>query len=109
MRYQERFPAKEFLDELMSPTGPRVRARVAALAQRMAAEGHLPREHGHWLKGPYSELFEFKSLDYRVFAFLLGRRMYLTNAAKKTSPRKQERDYKIAMIMRAAMLAREPK
>lgn len=108
MRFQGAFPAKEFLAGIAGSEGKRVRARMLALAQRMADSGKLAYEHGHWLDGPYSDLFEFKPYKYRVLAFRRSNYLYVTNAAKKALPKVQNRDYDYALALRDDFLARLP-
>lgn len=100
MRLNEAFPAKEFLNSLSGRDGVRVRARLLLLAQRMADEGKLVYEVGHWLKEPYQDLFEFKPYGYRFLAFKMESYLYVTNGAKKAKARKQQQDYDIALSMR---------
>ncbi|WP_337170177.1 type II toxin-antitoxin system RelE/ParE family toxin [Gemmatimonas aurantiaca] len=104
MRHKGRYPAKDYLDEMPE----RDRARFFALAKRMADIGHLPSEtHGHQLRGEYSDLFEFKPGDSRIFAFLHGTSLYLTSGAPKKKPKTQESDYAEAKNLRRDFLERE--
>ncbi|MDB4893591.1 MAG: hypothetical protein JWL61_5446 [Gemmatimonadetes bacterium] len=104
------FPAKDALDAVLGVEGKRVRARLLALAQRMADHGHLTREHGHWLESPYKEIYEFKPYAFRVFAFLDGKHLRVVSVAKKAKPRRQERDYDHANNLRTQWLAaKKPK
>jgi hypothetical protein len=104
MRYKGRYPAKDFLDSM--PT--KDRARLIALAKRMAETGSLPvPAHGHQLRGNYSDLFEFKPGDSRVFGFFHNSNLYLTSGAPKKKPKAQEGDYLEALNMRADFYRRE--
>lgn len=66
------FPAKNFLDGVKGRDGERLRARFVALTQRLADDGKLHYEHGHWLEDPFTEIYEFKPYAFRVMAFQVG-------------------------------------
>lgn len=83
-----------------------VRARFLALVKQYAREGRLSNQsHGHFLKKPYADIFEFKPRSGRVFGFRNGRAMYLTNGADKAKPKKQQTDYDRASTLRGWFLA----
>ena len=106
MRYKGSYPAKSYIDEMPE----RDRARFLALAKRMADFGRLPSEsHGHQLRGEFSDLFEFKPGDSRVFAFVHGTSLYLTSGAPKRKSKAQLSDYQVALNLRRDFLNREAK
>lgn len=98
MKYRGSYPGKDFLDACTDP----VRVRFVALAQRMAVAGRLPTDaHGHQLKPPYADLFEFKPGNVRVFAFFHGKDLYVTSGAPKRKGKAQANDYEAALNLRA--------
>ncbi len=107
MRYNKSFPAQDYLQSLGSEID-RIQARLLALTTMMAESGRLPStQHGHYLKSPYSEIFEFKPFGHRFFAFVDGTTMYLTNGAPKRAPKAQQGDYKQAAHLRADYFAKK--
>jgi hypothetical protein len=106
MRQNDVFPAKDYIESVRAKEGERLRARLLALAQRLADDGKLAQEHGHWLKEPYSEIYEFKPLAFRFMAFQVEDHIFVTNGAKKASKKRQNADYDIAVAMRDDFLAR---
>ena len=68
---------------------------------QMAQTGKLGKmpQNGHWLKGDYHEVFEFKPGNYRFFGFSYGKVFYITNGAQKDEKR-QDRDWNFAVALR---------
>lgn len=67
----------------------------------MAQDGKLGKspENGHWLKGDYHELFEFKPGNFRFFGFPHARVFYIANGAGKDEKR-QYKDWNFAIRLR---------
>lgn len=97
MRHGAGFPARDFLDahEELEPA-------FLAMATQYAETGRIVlRERGHWLSGPFRQIFEFKPRRGRIFAFEHESMLYLTNGAMKTAKAKaQESDYQRALVLR---------
>jgi hypothetical protein len=67
----------------------------------MADHASLPdRTHGHFLKGKYSKVFEFKPKAGRVYAFFFERNCYLTHGARKKKDKEQVADHDRALALR---------
>lgn len=106
MRFKNSYPAQDYLESLISDR-ERVRARLRALATKMAEAGQLPStQHGHFLAGAYREIFEFKPLGHRIFAFIDGTTVYLTSGAPKRAQKAQQSDYERAKNMREEFYSR---
>ena len=106
MRFRNAYPAQDYL-ETLGAEAARVRARLRVLATMMAEAGQLPgTQHGHFLSGPYHQIFEFKPYGHRIFAFVDGTTIYLTSGAPKRSKKAQDGDYERAMNLRAEFYSR---
>jgi hypothetical protein len=95
MRYQQGFPARDFLRQF-----PDDMSRFLARAEEMAEYGTMSlRSHGHALKGRFNELFQFNMRITRAWGFRLGDVFVVLSAAKKRT-RGQEADYDFALRLR---------
>ena len=100
MRFRNSYPAQDYLESLNADSD-RVKARLFALATMLADSGQVPStQHGHFLSGPFSKVFEFKPFGHRFFAFVDGTTVYLTNGAPKRAKKAQEGDYQQALNLR---------
>lgn len=86
MRYENSYPAQVYIDG----ADKRVRARFIALARMLSEVGRLPDgRHGHYLQPPFTNIFELKPGDGRLFGFFHERTFYVTNGADKKSKKEQ--------------------
>src|SRR5688572_9195135 len=94
MRYRGVFPALDFLQTL-----PRAeRAQCVARVRFFAETGKsLSDKHGHWLRPPYSRIYEF-------LAFVHGSNLYVVHGAPKRNRKAQENDYVTAQLRREDFL-----
>lgn len=107
MRFRNSYPALDYLENLTSDA-ERIRERLLSLVTFMAEAGQLPSaQHGHFLSGAYRQIFEFKPIGHRIFAFIDGTTLYLTSGAPKRSPKAQAGDYERAMNLRAEFYSRK--
>lgn len=96
MRYKSDFPAKTFLSTYREDY-----EAFLARAEEMGEYGKLSQgSKGHWLKAPYSLIYEFKMPLTRAFGFTHDRDFIVTNAAKKAKKKAQIPDYDRALMMR---------
>lgn len=103
MRYNGTFPARDFLRAY-----PEDYLRFKERCEEMGQTGRirLPSQ-GHQLEGAYHELYEFKMPDTRAWGFRVQNVFLVAYAAKKEpKKKKQERDYKTTLAMRADYLTR---
>lgn len=98
MRYKGDFPAKTFLLGY-----PEDFQAFLARAEEMGDYGKLSlRSKGHFLKGKYRELYEFKMPLTRAFGFKQQGDFVVLSAARKADTTKaQIPDYKYALRLRA--------
>lgn len=97
-----RFRAKEFFD---SADKAKDLARLRALVKLMSDAGRLAGDSmGHWLKGRFKKVYEFKTKKCRCFALQRGPDYYLMSAADKAKPKKQEKDYERADELRQRLV-----
>ncbi|MFL5483246.1 MAG: hypothetical protein ACJ8AK_13785 [Gemmatimonadaceae bacterium] len=96
-----RFRAKEYFDS----ADKKDRARLHALVKIVSDAGKLASDGmGHWLKGKFKKVYEFKTKKCRCFALQRGPDYYLMNAADKAKPKKQEKDYERALELRERLV-----
>jgi hypothetical protein len=96
------FRAKAFFDS----GEKRERTRLHTLVKYMSDAGRLAGDAmGHWLKGRFKQVYEFKTNRCRCFAFQRGRDYYLMSGADKAKPKKQEKNYERALELRDKLVA----
>lgn len=100
MRYEGDWPARSFLEQY-----PEDFSRFLHRIQEMGNTGKISLPaHGHWLKPPYRDLFEFKMAKTRAFGFQIERTFVITSAATKKKKGAQVADYDAAMALRTDYL-----
>ena len=103
MRFKGSYPAKAFLSGYREDF-----QAFLARAEEMGDFGRIAIDKkGHFLKGDYREIYEFKMPITRAFGFRDGNLFIVTNAARKTDTTKaQIPDYDRALKLKADYLAR---
>ena len=101
MRYRGEFPARTYLRTL-----PDDMARFLASVDELVQFGKLTLgSKGHFLKGRFRSLFEFKMPNSRALAFIDDGVLVITNAAPKKKKKEQEADYERGLTLRDDYIA----